>query len=190
MLFKPFDVGFNVRSAASQSFKKAGVVGRSTADSVRLNARRLRVCLDLADDVVKLFHAADYAKRHTTLQVPIDALNEKPDWRLKRAMQTLFRTALLWHMEREGTKIVDLVNATGISRDVINKLLAREGSSTVVENAILVSAYYGKTLDQFLRMEDPDASRPLAALTALLLPDEAQLLEAQIRGILARRGAR
>lgn len=105
-------------------------------------------------------------------------------------MQTLFRDALIWHMKRENTKIADLVTATGISRDVINKLLAREGSSTAVENAILVCAYYGKTLEEFLRMQDGEPSRRLAALAGLLLPDEEKLLEAQVRGILAGRGPR
>jgi plasmid maintenance system antidote protein VapI len=92
-------------------------------------------------------------------------------------------------MDTHDTKIVDLVRHTGISRDVINKLLARERSSTVVENAVLIAAFYGETIEEFMRCGGPRDARSLAALSSLLTDDEARMLEAQVRGLLQQRGA-
>ena len=96
-----------------------------------------------------------------------------------------FRSALLWHMEDQGTTIAELVSATGVSRDVINKLRAREGSSTTVENGMLIAAYYGKTLNEFIKRQEATTTSRLSALFSLLEPEERRVVEAQIRGILA-----
>lgn len=93
----------------------------------------------------------------------------------------------MWHMERHNTKIADLVRETGVSRDVVNKLKARPESSTDVENAILIAAYYGKTVNEFItKKEATDASRT-QALLGLLSPEEHRLLQSQIRGLLRER---
>lgn len=105
-------------------------------------------------------------------------------------MATSFRNALVWHLARHNTKIADLVRRTGVSRDVINKLKKREESSTTPENALLIAAYYGKTLEQFIRCDDDKADRPLLALVDLLTPDEEALLAAQVRGLISERGQR
>lgn len=102
-------------------------------------------------------------------------------------MKGRFREALLWHMEQEGTGVTELSRATGVSRDAINKIIARENSSTDAEKAMLIAAYYGKDLGEFMNLRDPGAENPIAALAELLTPDEARLLEAQIRGLLAGR---
>lgn len=96
-----------------------------------------------------------------------------------------FRDAFIWHMEKHETPIADLVRATGVSRDVINKLIARPQSSTVVENAILIAAFYGKSLNAFIAREEPSNEGRLAALFSLLEPEERRLLEAQMRGLIA-----
>ncbi len=100
-----------------------------------------------------------------------------------------FRDALIWHMRKNDTKIADLVRVTGISRDVVNKLVARSTSSTTVEKALLIAAYYGKSIEHFMRCDEADAERPLLTLVNLLRPEEERLLEAQIRGIIERRHA-
>lgn len=98
-----------------------------------------------------------------------------------------FRTALLHHLEKHQNSITDLVKETGVSRDVINKVKAREGASTTVENGLLIAAYYGKTLNEFVAMTDASEVDPLLNLLGLLSPAERRLLEAQIRGIVANR---
>jgi transcriptional regulator with XRE-family HTH domain len=104
-------------------------------------------------------------------------------------MSGSFRNALIWHMERDETKVTDLVKGSGVSRDTINKLLARENASTSVENALLIAAYYGKTVEQFIQKDD-SAENHLAALSELLQPDEVRMLEAQVRGLIAQRATR
>lgn len=132
-------------------------------------------------------HDAESANRHTQSQVPKDTLPENAAIALCARMANDFRDALLYHMEKEGTSITELVSATGVSRDVINKLRARPNSSTTVENAMLIAAYYGKTVNQFISLEETDANDAAASLVSLLTPEERRLLEAQMRGLLAAR---
>lgn len=101
-----------------------------------------------------------------------------------------FQAALAWHMKRHETKIVDLVKGTGVSRDVINKLLGRNNASTNVENAVLIAAYYGKTVNQFLLRQDVEPSTQLANLFDMLPPSDVPLVQAQILGIIRMRGER
>ena len=98
-----------------------------------------------------------------------------------------FRHALLRHMEEHGTAISDLVAATGVSRDVINKLKAREKSSTTVENGMLIAAFYGKTVNQFVSMQETTEADIIASLFGMLEPRERQLLAKQMRDHLAAR---
>jgi plasmid maintenance system antidote protein VapI len=90
-------------------------------------------------------------------------------------------------MERHETSITDLVDGSGVSRDVINKLKARADSSTTVENAVKIAAYYGKSVNQFLALREVTQEDRLATLFELL-PSEAQrLLAAQVEGLLRHR---
>lgn len=104
-------------------------------------------------------------------------------------MDDRFRQALLWHMQHHGTPVADLVDGTGVSRSVINKLRTREGSSTTAENGLLIAAYYGKTLNDFVAMKETSEADRFNALLDLLTPEERRLLQAQIRGLLSERGA-
>lgn len=147
------------------------------------------MCLNSLDYVMSSVHGRQCAKRHNKDQVPFGLLRETSNIGLTSIMGKSFRLALLWHMQRHDTKISDLVRVTGISRDVINKLLSRENSTTAVENALLISAFYGKTVETFIAKSDLSASERMDALAELLSPDELRLIEAQIQGILQSRGA-
>lgn len=142
---------------------------------------------------MKIIHTSQCAKRHEEKQVPIATLRNMPIGSLNHCMDRDFRTALEWHMERDGTTIADLARKTGVSRDIINKLLGRgrdvqKKSSTAVENAILIAAYYGKTVEQFINMDEGASVSRLNSLAGMLSSDEAELLEIQARAILQRRG--
>lgn len=123
------------------------------------------------------------------MQVPIDTLQAQPIGTLCAGMEPDFQKAFLWHLEQFGTSLAELVRETGVSRDVLNKLKSRPGSSTSVENGMLIAAYYGKTINEFVAMVDATDSSRFQALAGLLLPEEQRLLESQIRGILFRRDA-
>ncbi|WP_422074142.1 hypothetical protein [Tranquillimonas rosea] len=104
-------------------------------------------------------------------------------------MASDFREALMWHMRKHDTTIAELVSATGVSRNVVNKLKSRPGSSTDVENGMLIAAFYGKTLNEFIQCSDATSTSRLAALFSLLEPEEQRLVEAQIRGLLSAHDA-
>lgn len=133
-----------------------------------------------------LSHKHTSANWHTTRQVPNDTLPSVPIGPLSSAMADDFRSAFLWHMNQSGTTISDLVSSTGVSRHVINKLKSRENSSTTVENGMLIAAYFGKTLNEFISKQEATSSSRLTALFSLLGPEERRLLELQIRGLLAQ----
>lgn len=184
-----------VIEARHETFIHARIVGRRPAYRFGRGTYPGGVLLDLPDDVMQgVNHVRKCAKRHTGTQgpidVPTDTLKPVPIGSLSAGMASDFRQALIWHMDHHETKIVDLVRATGVSRDVINKLISRERSSTTAENALLISAYYGKSLERFIRCEEDGLESALPGLTELLTPDEEAMLEAQVRGILARRGSR
>ncbi|MEI4473237.1 hypothetical protein [Frigidibacter sp. MR17.24] len=100
-----------------------------------------------------------------------------------------FQQALKWHMEAEGTKIADLVRSTGVSRDVLNKLLKRPDVTTSVENAILIASFYGKTVNEFVQRQQAADIDKAATLFGLLTPEERNMLAAQVRGILNARAS-
>lgn len=132
-------------------------------------------------------HTADYANWHTEGQVPNDTLPRKARPSLDCGMASDFRNALIWHMEENGTSVADLVSGTGVSRDVINKLKARENSSTTVENAMLIASYFGKTVNEFIARNESTTASRTAAMIGLLQPEEQRLLKAQIHGLLSQR---
>ncbi len=104
-------------------------------------------------------------------------------------MSESFRNALMWHMERHGTKIIDLVESAGVSRDVINKLKARADSTTTVEIAVKIAAYYGKSINQFLALKEVSREDRIVTLLELLPPEAQQLLEEQVEGLVRLRNA-
>lgn len=134
-------------------------------------------------------HAAESDNRHTSCQVPNDTLKESRGASLCATMAEDFRRAFLRHMEQSGATITEIARGTGVSRDVLNKLMARPDSSTSVENGLLVAAFFGKTVNQFVAMQDVGEVDRIAALAELLSQEERRLLEAQMRGIVAS-GAR
>jgi transcriptional regulator with XRE-family HTH domain len=104
-------------------------------------------------------------------------------------MNTGFRDALIWHIEKHGTKVSELSKETGVSRDVINKLLSKSNGTTSAENALLLAAYYGMSLEHFIQKRRGPQRSSIKDLLALLDPDEERLLEAQLMGLVRGRAA-
>jgi plasmid maintenance system antidote protein VapI len=185
--FQPAKVSLYGVNPRQQTGPKARVVACCTADGFWRRACVVSVFADSLDDVLMICHESECAIRHTSMQVPIDTLRKMPFGTLTSAMADDFRSAFLWHMEQNGTKVVDLVRDTGVSRDVINKLIGRAASSTSAENAMLIAAYYGKNVNQFVARVPVSAQERMQTLFDLLQPEERRLLEAQMLGIVSKR---
>lgn len=134
-------------------------------------------------------HAVQCANWHASGQVPNDTLPSVPIGSLNRYMANEFKEALEWHMAEHDTKIVDLVKGCGVTRDVVNKILtpSRPTSSTAVENAILIAAFYGKTVNQFVSKQKVSDAERARNLFDLLDPEDVAILESQIQSLLALR---
>jgi len=96
-----------------------------------------------------------------------------------------FRRAFLRHLDEHGTSLAALARETGVSLDVLKKLKSRATGSTTAENALLIAALYGKTVNQFVAGIEVSADQRLENLLSLLTPSERQLLEAQMLGLIA-----
>ena len=175
---------------SNQPVAKARVARRLPANRGRLDTDPLAVCVQLGNDLMMFAHGLDCANRHSRRQVPNDTLPQSTSVALSCAMGYDFRRAFVWHLEKHETKLADLVRETGVSRDVLNKLKAREDSSTSVENALLIAAYYGKSIADFVAMRDATESSASKALFDLLTPEEQRLVEAQMRGLVLRNAAK
>ncbi len=103
-------------------------------------------------------------------------------------MSRTFYDALLWHMERHNTKISDLAKGAGISEGSIKMIRTRPGSGTRAETGQKIAAFYGKTLEQFMRCEEaPEDENTFLALVRLLSPEEQAILLRQVRGMIGSR---
>ena len=130
-------------------------------------------------------HGSDSANPHQPRQVPNGPLMKVNAARLYGGMADDFRRAFLRHLDDHQTQLSALARETGVSLDVLKKLKGRATGSTTVENAMLIAAYYGKTVNQFVSGQDVTQDQKLANLMQLLTPEERQLLEAQMLGLIA-----
>lgn len=62
----------------------------------------------------------------------------------------VFRLAFVSAFRASGASIVEVSAATGVSRDTINKLLARDGSSTSVERAMALASFFGHSVESLI----------------------------------------
>jgi plasmid maintenance system antidote protein VapI len=84
------------------------------------------------------------------------------------AEKTAFREALLHHMAETGVGAAALARATGVSKPQIDKLCQRKSETTNVADAIRLSAYFGKSVEEFCRTtaektKDPAMNSPAPA---------------------------
>lgn len=104
-----------------------------------------------------------------------------------------FREALIARVHASGISVSELARKTGISKSQLDKLMQRRVITTNVDDATKLAKFFGETVEDFMRMgETPaEASTSLARLRVLasqLTQPEQDMLEAQIAGLLARRG--
>lgn len=90
-------------------------------------------------------------------------------------------------MKRHETRPADLARGAGVSLDIIKKLRTRPAASTNAEAAAQIARFYGKSVAQFLKMDEDDDEQSLSALLDLLSEDEQKMLLRQIRGMLTQR---
>lgn len=171
-----------------QPLPQAGVASGFPANCRSLNICAGAVFVQLFDNVMMFAHKPHCANWHIKGQGPNDTLNDVHFDALCATMANDFKNALIWHMAEHDTKIAELVRQTGVSRDVINKLISRDNASTTVENGMLIAAYYGKTVNQFIALDNVDADGSSRNLFEMLLPAERRLVEAQMLGIVSQRG--
>lgn len=104
-----------------------------------------------------------------------------------KAMAKNFQTAFLWHLENGPHSLAEIERGSGVTRSVLNKLKFRDGVSTTAENAIAIAHFYGKSLEEFIALEEPDRLRVFADLWDGLTDQERRVVEATMRAIAQQR---
>ena len=87
-----------------------------------------------------------------------------------------FKDALEEAIDRHGTTLAAVADATGVSYEQLKKLRQRPNASTNVDDAKLIANHFGQSLDEFLG--DDLAADRIAVVSAYnrLTPEERALL--------------
>ena len=190
MLFQSQDIPVYYVDTIQEPLTKPRIPGRRTANRGMVDAKLCRVRIQPVDDVMVIAHAADCANWRIKGQpkyVPTGALPVAPKGSMSTDMEQSFGDALKWHMDRDGTTVARLTQATGVTRSVVDKLLSRQGTTTGADNAMLLAAYWGKTVNQFVTLTPVNDFQKFENLLELLQPSERQVLLAQMAGMLRAR---
>lgn len=105
-----------------------------------------------------------------------------------------FREALIARVHAYGISVSELARKTGVSKSQLDKLMQRRVVSTNVDDAATLARFFGSTVEEFMGSAVPDANAiglisRIQELTAQLTEAEQDMLEAQLLGLLTRRGA-
>lgn len=104
-----------------------------------------------------------------------------------------FREALIARVHASGISVSELSRKTGISKSQLDKLMQRRVITTNVDDASKLAKFFGDTVEDFMRLGEAPAEAGtslsrIGVLAAQLTQAEQDMLEAQIAGLLARRG--
>lgn len=103
-----------------------------------------------------------------------------------------FSEALKWHLEHEGGSPSKIAQASGVTRNVLNKLKQGYITTTTAENARKIAECYGKTVEQFLdclpldaeQADDKDLDRLFEAGFRELRPDQKRMILRMLSALL------
>lgn len=99
-----------------------------------------------------------------------------------------FREAFIRHLEESRIPVAAVARATGVSKHQLYKLAQRKVESTDVHDAMAVSHFFGKSLEEFIGSEGTLKFQRVLALYNALSSDEKTMLEAQLEGLASRLG--
>ena len=109
---------------------------------------KAEVAARLADRIAEALAGPADERRAGTDGAPADA---PPQRGLPAGLSDGFRDALAWHLERHRTAVSELARATGVSPDAIDAMRARGAEGASAEDAASIAAFYGRSLDAFIR---------------------------------------
>jgi len=101
---------------------------------------------------------------------------------------TQFRDALNRHLDESGVSIAELARRTGVSKPLIDKLHQCRVNSTSVEAAVRIARFFNKDVEEFMGLAERKARMNEAAmLIGRLTPEQMEVVEILVQGLLARR---
>lgn len=96
-------------------------------------------------------------------------------------MKEAFREAFIQHIRVYDVSIAEVARQTGVSKHLLNALHQRKTQVPNVADAIKIARFFGKTVDQFLEIDDiKNEDAMLASKIARLSPEEQRVVRAQI----------
>jgi transcriptional regulator with XRE-family HTH domain len=98
-----------------------------------------------------------------------------------------FREAFIAHLDAAGFNTRQVADATGVSRDQMEKLRQRKVASTNVHDALRIARFFGKTVEEFIGDIPEVENSDILTLIARLTPTEQEIVRAQLEGLLSHR---
>lgn len=104
-----------------------------------------------------------------------------------------FRETLIARVHASGITVAELSRRTGVSKPQLDKLMQRRVVTTNVDDATKLARFFGETVEGLMGIGNPgaEASSSLSRIRQLagqLSEAEQDMLEAQITGLIARKG--
>ncbi len=100
-------------------------------------------------------------------------------------MRKSFSQAFIEHLEQSNLKVTEVAIRAGVSKDALYSLKYGKTQNMAVDDAIMVAAVFGKTVEEFLGLSEAQIRSSLAEKVAQLTGREQAILEASLDAILS-----
>ncbi|WP_299671719.1 helix-turn-helix transcriptional regulator [uncultured Roseobacter sp.] len=100
-----------------------------------------------------------------------------------------FVESFIEHVRASETPIAELSRRTGVSKSKMDALMNRRAKSTTVDDAMKISKFFGKSVEEFCSTPPDPKILQIISLVQKLSPQERDLVEGQLRGLRALRDA-
>jgi len=99
-----------------------------------------------------------------------------------------FREAMIERLDLTGITVADLARKTGVSKGLLDKLRQRRTETPNVYDAMLISRFFGQTVEEFMGIRSRAEKRDeIIEMLKLLSPEHRAMMIAQIQAVAAYR---
>lgn len=102
-------------------------------------------------------------------------------------MEKSFSEALIMHIETSGRSVSEIAAAAGVNRDALYKVRSGKTKNMAVDDAVKVAAAFGKTIEEFMGLNEARVKSELQQQLDLLTDQERALLLGSIKAVVGQR---
>lgn len=102
-------------------------------------------------------------------------------------MKEQFREALIQHIKVYHVNVAEMARRTGVSKELIHSLRQRKTVCPNVDDAMKLSAYFGKSVEEFIETDKDSQRERLIVLAAQLSEEDRGFVEELMKLLVSRR---